>query len=222
MSMGIDPDTDDGAWDLIPFEPERQQIYPQPVPPRAEEWKLQTRGDDWNGLDGYMFVVERTLSRQTGGLWFLYERGIHAEAEVESWRKTTVISAAEAASLLVEDGLLIPADLVPIVQAQAAERVEQPSDTPLIVPGIPDGEVPLPPWTDQDLDAIQVIPRKLLTYLWARRAASLSEVCPAVWGRTRARVTDNAVKAANRKANQFLARNAREAISRDGEKLDLK
>jgi hypothetical protein len=69
--------------------------------------------------------------------------------------------------------------------------------------------------TDDDWEETTPFVRKLLLCMKSRERADLSEVCPAVWGKDCAEVTENARATLVSKANKFLAkRSARWTLSK--------
>src|SRR5262249_33928568 len=63
---------------------------------------------------------------------------------------------------------------------------------------------PPPPWTEEDLKKAQPQVATILTFMWCRRQAHLTELTSAVWKSREA--TEDAIKTAFKRANKFLER----------------
>jgi hypothetical protein len=84
----------------------------------------------------------------------------------------------------------------------------------------PVGRVGAPLLTQSDIANEQPLVRRLVLHMWDRATDSLVNVCPGVWKKRRQSVSEDAIKAAVRKANDFLERHqAGWCISREGEEL---
>jgi hypothetical protein len=62
------------------------------------------------------------------------------------------------------------------------------------------------PWEGDDWDALEPLVRRLLTYMHGREKADLRDLCPVVWGKDYADVSDPARETATSKANRFLSK----------------
>jgi hypothetical protein len=68
------------------------------------------------------------------------------------------------------------------------------------------------PWEGDDWDALEPLVRRLLTYMQGRKRADLRDLCPAVWARDYADLSESARETATSKANRFLLKRAYPAL----------
>jgi hypothetical protein len=62
------------------------------------------------------------------------------------------------------------------------------------------------PWTEEEMDDLQKLPRRLLLHMIGREEADLTDLCPKVWGEPYCNLKSSALKMAITKVNHFLGK----------------